>query len=446
MGLGTPFQSTVYDSLYPLLDSSQLEVVASLDIPPGNIAVSLSGRIFFNFHPEYNPEVKIAELVDGGASRASSSSSWRAYPDVDFQHEITTVLSMRIDNVHHRLWLLDFGLHGVVSTPKLVSISIESDEVHSSYKFPSEIAGIGSMLNDFALSENGDYLYIADTSILAQTPAIIVYSVEANSSRRLLSSLPSLYGQSAFFSIDSHNIGFGPFGMKINVDSIAISRDNRALYFAPLTGSDLLCVEVALLHAAMCSADREDCSFYQKVLTDSVRVVLRDKPITDGITTDNDGNVWLTALGHSSIGVATPVMLPSSTTRCAGSDSSDAECLLGDENDANNPVCRPLELKNIIESTELLRWVDGFSFGPDGLYATNSALYMKFNNLPLSAESPYHIVKLGVKALFQTKCHLLANADDPTGACPSISADEDGNDYTGDIQMYVDELKKMTGQ
>jgi len=447
MGLGTPFHSSAYESLYPLLDSSRLEVVASLDIPPGNLAVSLSGRIFFNFHPEYNPEVKIAELVKGSASPASSTSSWKAYPDVAFQREITTVLSMRFDKVHNRLWLLDFGLHGVISTPKLVSILIDSDEVYSMYLFPSEIAGFGSMLNDFAVSENGDHLYIADTSIVAQTPAIVVYSVQANSSHRLLSSSPSLYGQSSFFNVGSHEIGFGPFGMKINVDSIAISRDNRALYFAPLTGSDLFCVEVALLHAAMCSTDDEDCFYHKKVLADSVRVVLHDKPITDGITTDNDGNVWMTALGHSSIGVATPSTLPSSTSKCEGPDSSEAECQGGNENELSSPVCRPLKMSNVIHSTELLRWVDGFSFGPDGLYVTNSALYMKFNNLPLPAEAPYHIIKLGVDALYQTRRHLVANADDAAGACPSTSTDaDDGNVRECDIQLYMNTLKKLTGQ
>jgi hypothetical protein len=276
-------------------------VVAKLDTPPGNLAVSPSGRVFFNFHPEYNPTVKIAELLDGDVS--SPSSSWKAYPNVEFQSSITTVLSMRLDSLHDRLWLLDFGLHGFKSTPKLVSLSIISNTVYSTYNFPSDVASMGSMLNDFSISKNGQLLYIADTSILAMTPAIIVYSVEGNFSYRLLSSFSSLYGQSSFFDVNHHNIGFGPLGMKINVDSIALSRDNRALYFAPLTGSELLCVDTALVHAAMCTPDNNDCSQHQRALANGVQVVLENKPITDGITTDEDGNVWLTALGHSSIGI-----------------------------------------------------------------------------------------------------------------------------------------------
>jgi sugar lactone lactonase YvrE len=96
--------------------------------------------------------------------------------------------------------------------------------------------------------------------------------------------------------------------MKINVDSIALSRDNRALYFAPLTGSELLCVDVSFVHAAMCSSEQKDCLNYQAALIENVQVVLSDKPITDGITTDEDGNVWLTALEHSSIGPHAPLL------------------------------------------------------------------------------------------------------------------------------------------
>src|SRR5690349_16654890 len=39
-------------STAPALPASALERVAALDEPPGNIAVSPQGRIFFTYHPE----------------------------------------------------------------------------------------------------------------------------------------------------------------------------------------------------------------------------------------------------------------------------------------------------------------------------------------------------------------------------------------------------------
>src|SRR2546422_2319751 len=49
----------------PELPSSALEVVAELDYPPGNIAVSSAGRVFVSLHPAGGPPLKVAELVGG---------------------------------------------------------------------------------------------------------------------------------------------------------------------------------------------------------------------------------------------------------------------------------------------------------------------------------------------------------------------------------------------
>jgi hypothetical protein len=51
LGFGRPFPDQNYHKLAPLLPESSLEVVAELPTPAGNIAVSKTGRIFFNFHP-----------------------------------------------------------------------------------------------------------------------------------------------------------------------------------------------------------------------------------------------------------------------------------------------------------------------------------------------------------------------------------------------------------
>ena len=49
----------------PVLPESSLEVVAELPEPPGNLAVSKSGRIFFTYHAESRPDNKVLERVDG---------------------------------------------------------------------------------------------------------------------------------------------------------------------------------------------------------------------------------------------------------------------------------------------------------------------------------------------------------------------------------------------
>src|SRR5262245_32178900 len=55
-------------STQPVIDASQVEVVAALDDAPGNVAVSADGRVFITLHPEAKPEVNhVVELVDGVA-------------------------------------------------------------------------------------------------------------------------------------------------------------------------------------------------------------------------------------------------------------------------------------------------------------------------------------------------------------------------------------------
>jgi len=61
----------------PALPAGRLEVVATLNEAPGNIAVSPDGRIFFSFHPEGHPNIRVAELVDGKP---------RPFPSVEFAH------------------------------------------------------------------------------------------------------------------------------------------------------------------------------------------------------------------------------------------------------------------------------------------------------------------------------------------------------------------------
>src|SRR5262249_46268812 len=93
----------------PTLPSTALEVVADLPLPPGNIAVAKDGRVFFTFHPEGHPPIKLAELVGGKPV---------AYPNEDFQSEkggaqhFQTPLAVRVDR-QGRLWVLDYGNYGL---------------------------------------------------------------------------------------------------------------------------------------------------------------------------------------------------------------------------------------------------------------------------------------------------------------------------------------------
>ena len=59
LGFGKLFPAQPLSKLSPLLPESVLEVVGELPVPPGNIAVSKSNRIFFTFHPEYSDFINV---------------------------------------------------------------------------------------------------------------------------------------------------------------------------------------------------------------------------------------------------------------------------------------------------------------------------------------------------------------------------------------------------
>jgi hypothetical protein len=148
-GGGEPFPDR---TTAPELSASVLEVVADLELPPGNIAVSAGGRIFFSFHPEAAPPVQVAELVDGRPA---------PYPPRPLPDELAyqSVLSLRIDR-QNRLWVLDNANHGT-GAPRLLAFNLANDERVHRFDFPRDIAGWGSHLNDFQVSPDGKRIYIA---------------------------------------------------------------------------------------------------------------------------------------------------------------------------------------------------------------------------------------------------------------------------------------------
>lgn len=326
----------------PEMPASVLEKVADLDLPPGNIAVSETGRIFFTFHPEAKPDVNVAEWVDGEAI---------PYPEnlpEDLAYQ--SVLSLRIDR-QNRLWLLDNANHGT-GTPRIFAIDLSTDEVVHRHDFRSSIAGIGSHLNDFQVSPDGTRIYIADASIFRKNPALVVYDVEKKRARRLLEGHPSVTPDPYVPVVQGRRmIIFGIFAIRPGVDSIALDRKGERLYFAPVTDD--------FMHRVR-RADLDNEALSPEELAQRVeRFAL--KTMSDGITTDLDGNIFLSDADQSAIVILEP--------------SGNLRTLIKDP---------------------MLRWPDGFSFGPDGwLYVTCSALHevIMRSRSHVKSEAPYQIYR-----------------------------------------------------
>jgi WD40 repeat protein len=294
------------------------------------------------------------------------------------------------------------------------------------YRFPRDVAGFGSMLNDMQISPDGSYIVIVDTSIVAYTPAIILYDVRRGTSYRALSGFSALYGDSALmnlvtsrlttpkrnisasndFSLSTvHVPNLGPLGLKIHADSLALSPDSQWLLVGALTGNRLLVVpmHVLLKHTLLrrgpsgalnAEANRD---IEKHVLTVRIHSAVGSagsttvKPITDGlicgVDKNNDSYVWFTACEEGAVGVW---KLPRNKRSVVSGETA-------------------VHMRKVAQDVSLLRWPDGFSWSGAGgrgdLFVTNSALHFKFQHhgqtgtpegmqRVVAAYAPYHILKL----------------------------------------------------
>jgi len=332
----------------PKLPGSALEVVADLPLPAGNIAVSRTGRVFFTFHPEGSPPIHVAELLNGKPV---------AYPDEEFQKaekgmpHFQTPLSLRIDG-KDRLWVLDYGSYGIGGQPRLLAFDLSTNKLLDYYDFPSSIAGVLSMLNDFQVDPEGKKIYIADTSLFGQNPALIVYDVEKKSARRLLERHRSVVAKNYKMNAAGRDmVFFGIVALKIGVDSIALDKRGEWLYFAPVSDERLYRVS---------TKDLNDESLSAEELGRKVEG-WGPKTLSDGSTMDLDDDVYLSDMEHSAI-----------------------------------LELRPDHRLVTLLKDEKIRWPDGFSFGPDGwLYVTCSALHQVIlrTKASVQASGPYQIYR-----------------------------------------------------
>lgn len=331
----------------PVFEGNVLETVADLMIPPGNLAVSSEGRLFFSFHPEAGPDIRVAEWKDGKAvPYPNESYQGSGKQDVYFD----TVLSVRIDS-KNRLWTLDLANHGI-GQPRLLAFDLSSDSLVHRFDFPKEYAGFGSHLNDFQIDPAAETIYIADASIFAKTPAILVYDISARTCRRLLENHPSVIPDPYIPVVQGRVMAiFGIFAVRPGVDSIALDKSGHWLYFAPVTSNYLYRIR---------AKDLMDVNLSSLALSQSVETFAA-KTMSDGLTMDIDGNIYITDPENSAIVRLAP--------------EGDLETLVKDDR---------------------LRWPDGLGFGPDGwLYVTCSALHQVIGRTPghMKSNAPYRIYR-----------------------------------------------------
>gem|GEM_PF-201379 len=279
-------------STAPFYNKSQLELVIAHDKAVGNVAASkdtsTATRVFFTIHPESRPErIKLMEIVNGEA---------QSYPNIGYQDSLVTPLGVFTDQ-QNRLWVIDHGNHGF-DPVKVIGFDLTTDQVAHEYRFPSDVAGKLSFFNDLSVSPDGTYLVAANVSFFGKKPSLAVYNLRTGESVNRLVGHPSVRDEGFVPVTPTKKMRFlgGLIDLLTGIDGIDFSRDGKYVYYAAMGHSKLFRIPTAVL---------TDFKLTDSKVANAVEAVA-EKPLSDGIRTDFNGNIYITDIEHQGVYVVTP--------------------------------------------------------------------------------------------------------------------------------------------
>ena len=264
-------------SLFVLLLSAcgkapELTVVASLDEVPGNITVTPDKRIIFSLHQFFSPDWRVAEWTQQGIKPFPNPDT--ASPN-DPDIILHSVLGLQSDS-KGIVWMLDNGMRGN-ATPKLVAWDTRRDTLHKIIMLPEPITPADAFVNDLAVDETHNSIYITDPAG-GDNAALIVVDIGSGDARRVLQGHPSVVPENmdliiAGEAVEIRQANGSTVRPRVGANPIALDVENEWLYYGPMHGSSLYRIRVDAL------LDRE---IEAEALADKVERYGR-KPISDGI-------------------------------------------------------------------------------------------------------------------------------------------------------------------
>jgi sugar lactone lactonase YvrE len=280
-GRGAPYPGF---STPPLRPESALQSLAQLDFPPGNVTVSGEGRVFFNYHPFAGArrfaDATLFELVSGKP---------QPYPSPEFQSQLQGVFGLTVDR-QNRLWIVEPASLDHERT-RLMAFDLKTGSVAFDFWFPT---GEARFAQDLRISPDGKTAYLADTGLFKFTrPALIVFDIATQQYRQLMSHDPAAQPQDWIIRtpFGPHKLGWGLVTFAVGLDGIALSDDGEWLYVAAMSNDTLYRMRTDDLLDLNLSAD----DIYKRVEK------LGNKPLSDGITLDQAGNVILTDIENGGL-------------------------------------------------------------------------------------------------------------------------------------------------
>jgi len=334
---------------------SNFDIIAELDSGPGNVTATEDGRIILSLHQFYEPKYSVMEYKDGSLIPFPNKELSAA--DSMSKLKLDSVLGIRSAN--GIVWMLDNGMRGGV-TPKLVGWDTKANKLHKVIQLPEPVSHKDSFVNDFAVDAQHNHIFISDPAGGANA-ALIVIDLSSGTARRVLEGHKSVLPENIDLIIDKTPIQVKDKTDKlirphIGVNPITEDLNNDWVYFGPMHGLSLYRIKAEDL----ANEDLSENELATRVERYS------DKPISDGISIDKAGNIYLGELAENSIGLISPDRKYRRLAQCPR-----------------------------------LSWVDSFSFGENGqLYAVVNRLHQSatLNAGVLAAKPPFYLLKVNALA------------------------------------------------
>jgi sugar lactone lactonase YvrE len=312
--------------------AGDLEIVAELDVAPGNLTLTPDGLIVMSLHQHFAPEWRVVALEDDNSLEPFPNAAWNE-PGAPATERLDSVLGVQSDP-RGVVWMLDNGMRsGVV--PKLVAWDTRVDALHRVIHLPEPVTRPDSFVNDLAVDRSHEAIYIADPAP-GDAAALIVVDVPTGMARRVLEGHESVVAQDVELVIDgAPAVIKRPDGREIKprvgVNPIVLDVTNQWLYYGPMSGHALYRVR---------TRDLRDSHLGPNDLAARVER-FGTKPVSDGSSMDVAGNIYISDVGANAVGVV----------------------------DSNG------RYRILLQDDVLLSWPDAFSYSADGM------LYVVANQL-----------------------------------------------------------------
>jgi sugar lactone lactonase YvrE len=314
----------------PVIESSRegntttLEVIAELNQGPGNITVTPNGWILVSLHQFYDHNIRVARLHENAQLTPFAAAA-----------NVNSVLGLQAD-ANGVVWLLDNAMrNGTVR--RLIGWHASGNRQVADIDL-SSVTTERAFLNDLAVDPERNTVYIADPAGNTDA-ALIVVDTASGVARRVLEGHESVTAEDIDLVIDGvpvriHADDGKEIRPRVGINPIAIDKQGEWLYYGPMHGYSMYRIRTSDLRNSELTAEELAARVERWA----------DKPICDGISIDDAGNLYLGDLANNAIG-----------------------------------VIGPDRHYRVLVANSRLSWVDAFSFGPDGY------LYTVVNQLHRSA-------------------------------------------------------------